>query len=145
MKFLTKWFLPICLGALLAACVTTTNDPAVGKTDFAKLEQWAKNIENLEEKLSQKEPQSQDEAVKLLDELFDQAISQAKALDLRHVEVLELRDKVVQGLGYQRIVMRSMLSPKYAAEKTDEIYLKAERLEEEVDGLYEKLSETFGE
>lgn len=145
MKFLTKWLFPICFGALLAACVATTTDPAVGKADFAKLEQWAENVEKLEEQLSEQEPKSQDEAVKLLDSLFDQAIKQAKALELRHTEVTELRNKVVEGLGYQRVVMRSMLSPKYSAENMDDIYLKAERFEREVDVLYEKLRETFGE
>lgn len=146
MKFLAKWLLPACFGVLLGACVATTSDPAVGKADFAKLEQWSQNVELLEQQLAKTKPESEEEAVKLLDGLFDQAIGQAKALNLRHIKVIELRDKVVQGLGYQRLVMRSMISPKYAAEtNVDEFYAKAESLAEEVEGLYEKLGKAFGE
>lgn len=147
MKFLAKWLLLACFGTLLAACVATTSDPAVGKADFAKLEQWLQNVERLlEQDLAKAKPENEEEAVKLIEGLFEQAISQAKALHLRHIEVIELRDKLVQGLDYQHPVLRSMISPVYMTEtNVDEFYSTVERLAEEIEELYEKLSKTFGE
>lgn len=138
-----KALLTLCCVVFLSGCVASSTDPSVGKSDFAKLQQWSENVEQLEQQLLQIKPKSEEEAVKLLDNLFDQAVLQAKALDLRYVEVKNLRDKVVEGLGYQRVVMRSMISPKYTSDNAQAFYQKAEGLAAEVETLYEKLEKEF--
>lgn len=138
-----KVFFAFMLSLLIAACVSTTRDPTVGKADFAKLEQWFEQVQVLEGQLVQTEPKSEQEAVQLLDNVFDKAISTAENLSLSHVAVRDLRDKVVESLGYQRFVTRSMISPKYVAENSQAFYEKAEKLAVEVETLYEKLEREF--
>lgn len=73
MRLITSLFLALTL----SGCVQTTNDPAVGKADFLKFQEWIES-EPLEDNSNLKDPETIEEMERFMDELFKKYVQQGK-------------------------------------------------------------------
>lgn len=142
---------------MLSACVQTTTDPAVGKADFLKYQQWIES-EPFEDDPNMKEPETPEQMEKLLNNVLSQYIQKAKALELRHTEVRALRDKTVRYIdSYMREYMKlyflsfacsdNSLKCELLELRVAAFQKKAQNMETEATNLeneYERLAKQFG-
>lgn len=144
---------------MLSACVQTTTDPAVGKADFLKYQQWMES-QPLEDDPNMREPETPEQMEKLLNNVLGQYIQKAKALELRHTEVRALRDKTVRYIdSYMRAYMKlyflsldcpesnSLKCEAFLESQAEAIKEKLQNMETEATNLeneYERLAKQFG-
>lgn len=153
MKHFLSVIFSMLLALTLAACTTTTMDPAVGKMDYQTYIKWFKSVDaesKLEEELSKVDRKSVAEESSLLNSIieksFNDVIASGKALNLRHEEVRKLRDITVEMLNaYKQAVPAYLLQTDDNLVKAEAAKNKLAQLVKEGTPLMDKLDIQFGE
>lgn len=142
----------------LSACMQATTDPAVGKADFLKYQQWIES-EPLEDDPNMKEPETYEQMEKLIDTIFNQYTQKGKALELSHTEVSALRDKTVRYIDsyikeYMKLYVLSFTCKGSNDLKCETLKFQVEAFKERVRNIkaeatnleneYERLAKQFG-
>lgn len=158
MKFLSKLLMAFSLGFALVSCATTTTDPVVGKADFQTLESWTKSVEgslDLEKAIAEV-PANADamQARAFLEKKvatqFDAARTSAKALNLRHTDVIQMRDYYLESFDLMQQAVNLEIRALTGADveqlkqEMSPIISRLETLDAQGNALMEKLDTQFG-
>lgn len=140
-QFIKSLFM-ISLSLTFAGCVATTMDPAVGKADYARIQEWKESMGAMEdavtELLGHMEEGDRDTMNRAVDAVVDKMTEDLKRLKITHVEVKALEEDYIRFLKIAKTAIVDETLGVLSAETEEKIQMLLEKVEAEEERLEKK-------
>lgn len=143
-QFIKSLFM-ISLSLTFAGCVATTMDPAVGKADYARIQEWKESMGEMDdavtELLEHMEERDRDTMNRAVDAVVDKMTEDLKRLKITHVEVKALEEDYIRFL---KIAKTAIVDDEILGVLSAETEEKIQMLLEKIEAEEERLEKKFG-